>query len=158
MLPSLFPHSRSRFVLQRLGRLVALMTLSVWLGTGCAPTVHYQPKVSLVQEMGLKDVQRRLRDVLLHATFPKVTSVSFAEETVKIKSQQSHLGMFYQTVTQQLENDLYLSQLERVEIYKNNYVFIYGSGKLQMKILFPSREEAQTFVDLLWSLRSAQTP
>ncbi len=123
---------------------------------GCAAVQDYQPKTNMIQEMEIKDAQRQLRDILLRATFPKVTSVSFTEDAIKIKSQQSHLGFFYQTVTNQLENDLYFSLLDRMQIYENNFVFIYGSGnRLQMKILFPTKEEAQTFMDLLWSLRSA---
>ena len=138
------------------GRVAALMMLALAVGGGCAPTVTYQPRHTLVQELGQDAAQRQLRDVLLRATFPKVTVVSFTEDAVIIKSQQSHLGVFYQTVTQQMEDALYFANVERLELYENNYVFIYyGSDRLQMKIRFPTREDAQTFADLVWSLRAA---
>jgi hypothetical protein len=88
-----------------------------------------------------------------------ITSVDVTEESLKVKSQQTTIGMFYIPETRQLENEVYFATLQKADIYANNYVFVYAqNGALVLQILFNELKDAQSFVDLLMSFRANKRP
>ncbi len=147
---------------------LAVSRLSTWslaalalgaLAAGCASVTEYHPREGLVSEMGADKAKTQLKELVLRAKQTEgglVTSVEVSDEALKVRAQQSSLGMFYQMETRQLENDIYFPLVERVDIYDNHWAFVYASGRLNLKILFADEKDAQSFADLVMSFKAAK--
>jgi hypothetical protein len=126
----------------------------VALATGCVAVVPYTPNTDLVTSSNREQVQSDMRELVLRAKEPQITGLEFNDQTITIKSQAQHIGMFWQAVTSQLVNDIHLPSLQRAEVYENHYVYLYGPGdRLLIKVLFTDAADAQKFCDMMFSLK-----
>ncbi|MBI4602528.1 MAG: hypothetical protein HY721_11265 [Planctomycetes bacterium] len=125
------------------------------LSAGCSP-IAYKANDGLAKEVGVEEAKKRLKELVHRAQATGggvVTSVDVTDESLKVKSQQSTVGVFYQLETRQLENEVYFAALDRVDLYSNNWAYVYASGgRLVLQVLLPTPEEARTFADLVTSL------
>jgi hypothetical protein len=137
--PSFKPALRSRAV-----HFTALVLAS--LAVGCLPPLAYRPRISVVDEVGLPEAQRRLSETLARAIAPSIASVKVTEECLEYRSPK---GSAFPREVQ-----LYFANLTEVEIFTNHYVFLWGIQRQVLdRILFPTEEDARTFADLVMSFR-----
>ncbi len=139
----------------------ALVVLgSVAFSLGCAP-MPYRPNEDRVKELGVEKAKQDLKEMVMRSKAAGggvVTSVEVTDDALKLKAQQSSLGMFYQVETRQLENEAYFPMLERVDIYSNNWAYVYQGGRLVMQVLLATPEDARSFADLMMSFHAHRKP
>ncbi len=122
---------------------------------GCATPIQYTADEGLVAKSNIEETRNKTREVLLRAAAPQITSIEFTDDYITVGWTQAHMGAFYQTVHQQFIRQLVFTGLGRYEIYGNNYVFLYDTNKnLIFQPLFATQEDAKSFADHIWSLRS----
>ena len=140
----------------------ALLVLASVTGSlGCASPMPYRPNEEKVKELGVEKAKKDLKEMVMRAKAAGggvISSVEVTDEALKVKAQQSSMGMFYQIETRQLENEVYFPMLERVDIYSNNWAFVYQGGRLAMQVLLATPEEARAFADLMMSFRAYRKP
>ena len=110
-----------------------------------------------VKELGVEKAKQDLKEMVMRAKAAGggvVSSVEVTDEALKVKAQQSSMGMWYQIETRQLEHEVYFPMLDRVDIYSNNWAYIYQSGRLTMQVLLSTPEEARSFADLMMSFKA----
>jgi len=129
------------------------------VAAGCS-TIEYQPDTGLVARLGPAEARTKLKGLVMGAQATGggvVTGVDVTDESLKVKSQQTTLGLFYAPETRQLENEVYFRAVERVDIYSNNWAYVYASGgRLVLQVLFKTLDEAKILADLVLSLKSQQ--
>ncbi|MGH2628729.1 MAG: hypothetical protein ACRDHY_18990 [Anaerolineales bacterium] len=145
----------SRSMLPCLRARAAALTFAA-LAVGCAP-IAYRPNEGLTKELGLEEAKKRLKEIVIRARQAGggiITSVDVTDEVLKVKAQQTTIGMFYQAETRQLENDVYFPTVEKVDIYENNWAYVYVTGgRLVLQVLLVTPEDAKSFADLVMSFR-----
>ena len=133
-----------------------LILSSVALSFGCAP-IAYHANEEKVKELGAEKAKKDLKELVMRAKSAGggvVSSVDVTDDALKVKAQASSMGMWYQIETRQLENEVYFPMLDRVDIYSNNWAYVYQSGRLAMQVLLGTPEEAKSFADLLMSFKA----
>jgi len=138
----------------------AIAVLAVAAACGCASVTDYRPNENAVKEMGADKAKTALKETVLKAQqtgLGLISSVEVTDENLKVKSQQSTLGAFYQMQTSQLETEVYFPTVERIDIYDNNWAYVYSNGnRLVLQLLFWTPQDAQRFADLVMSLHAAK--
>jgi hypothetical protein len=144
-------------------RLLALVLFSGAIAglSGCS-TMAYQPNEGRVKELGADRARSQLKETVMRAKAAGggvITSVDVTDEALKVKAQQTSMGMFYQIETRQLENEVYFPMVDRVDLYSNNWAFVYSQGgRLSLQVLLSTTEDAKSFADLVMSMRAAKKP
>ena len=135
-----------------------LLALLTTLASGCVTIVPYQPKSNLVTESGAESAQSQLADLLRRAAAPQFSSVEVDDKRAKLEMLQTHVWAFYQTFQTTVPFDISYSNVARMDLYANNYVYRYNpAGRLMPPhILFASQQDAMLFMDLITSLRDAK--
>ena len=138
-----------------LSAILFLGTLAV--GSGCS-VMPYQPNEGKVRELGKSGARTELKATVLRARAAgggTITGVEVGDESLKVKAQHGQMGMFYQVSTVQVENEIYFGLVDRVDLYSNNWAYVYQrGGQLGLQVLLASPEDAKTFADLVMSLRA----
>ena len=139
----------------------ALLVLgSVTLSVGCAP-IAYRPNEDRVKELGVEKAKADLKELVNRSKAAgggAVASVEVTDDAIKVKANQTTMGAFYQMETRQIESTAEFPTLDRVDIYSNNWAYVYQSGRLAMQILFATPEDARSFADLMMSFRAQKKP
>ena len=136
-------------------RLIATSVLFL-LALGCS-TIEYQPNKEVVKQLGPAEAKNKLKGLVMQAKgtgVGSVTAVEVSDESLKVKSQQTTPGLFYVPETRQLDNEVYFRAVERVELYSNNWAYVYVSGnRVVFQILFQTLDETKQFADLIMSFK-----
>ena len=128
----------------------------VCVAGGCISVVPYQPNEGLVAAKGAPEVSKTCAEVMNRAVDPHVTAIDVTEEFIRYAWIQSSMGPFYTTINTPAENRIYYVNVARVELYKNNNVYVWAPADSRVdKILFSNPEDAKLFLDCLLSLKSA---
>src|SRR5262245_42870040 len=131
------------------GALAVLGTVA--LSFGCAP-MAYRPNEDRVKELGVDKAKQDLREMVLRSKAAGggvANAAEVSDESLKVKAHQTTMGAFYQVETRQIDSEVYFNMLERVDIYSNNWAYVYQSGgRLVLQILLATPEDARAFADL----------
>jgi hypothetical protein len=147
------PHPRPT----RLSFLAASVLLGSALSTGCVSVVPYQPDEGLVTQLGQDAAKRELSDTLSRAILPRVSAVNATDDYVEYDWQQSHPGPFFAPIVTGNKTQIRYANIGRIEIYANNYVFVWWPGDQRRdEVQFANPEDARKFADLLMSFRAAR--
>lgn len=123
------------------------MSLISVLSVGCS-TVERQPNDRLAAEMGMPQARKYLEEVLLRSVNPLINGVEVTEEFVRVDVTNT---------TYQVR--VFFKEVQRTEVFKNNLVILWGAHeRLLFRPTFANQQDAQTFADLILSLRTAQRP
>lgn len=138
--------------------LASLAGLVLTFASGCIPTVAYTRDDEAVARLGVEAAQKELSDILYSAAAPQVTAVEFTDDMVKISYNQPVFGPYGVVVSATpLSYPLTYHRIQRIEVYENNKIFIYGpSGTVEREILFNTLEDARRCAQLLLAFK-AQT-
>jgi len=127
--------------------------------SGCS-TIEYKADSEVVKRLGAAEAKTKLKALAMGAAATGggvVTSVDVTDESLKVKSQQTTLGLFYVPETRQLENEVYFRAVDRVDLYSNKWAYVYASGgRLVLQVLFKTLEETKSFADLVLSFKAQQ--
>lgn len=125
------------------------------LACGCMSPIPYTPDESLVKSLGPEKAKQELEILLARSVEPQVGMVEVKDDALHYRWNQSSLGAFYQTVTTSIDTEIFYANLNRIEIYENHNVFIWGPNDARVdKVRFATAEEARKFADLLMSFRA----
>lgn len=112
------------------------------LGTGCIPSLNYQPNDRIVETLGVDVARERLRETILRAVSPPIQTMTLTNEFLEYK--------WHPLVGTQIN----FVNLSRVEIFENHTVFIRGAGDQILSILrYGTEQDAKLFADLLMGFR-----
>jgi len=139
----------------------ALVVLgSVALSFGCAP-IPYHANEERVKEVGVEKAKQDLKEMVLRSKAAGggvVAGVEVTDEALKVKAHQTTMGAFYQVQTNQLDSEVSFAILERVDIYSNNWAYVYQSGRIVLQVLLATPEDARAFADLMMSFHAQKKP
>ena len=133
--------------------ILGVTLLSVY-GTGCVSLVPYTPQTGKVDELGRDSVELRLGELITQSTHPRYTSADVAENHIHASAVSVAFGPWWGATTHSEPRDVYYRNIEDVEVYDNNVVYLRGIGnQVIFQVTYPSRETALEFADLVNSLR-----
>jgi hypothetical protein len=125
------------------------------LGTGCMKPIQYTPNEGLVPSLGTDQAKQELQILMARSVEPLIGLVEAKDDSVHYRWNQQSMGAFYQTITTSVDTEIFYANLNRIEIYENHNVFVWGPNDSRVdKIRFASAEEAKRFADLLMSFRA----
>ena len=137
-------------------RRLAAAVCILWAGylAGCVKVVPRQPNTKAVEELGADAAKRRLEEVMTRAIEPRIAVVAVADDSLRYKWDQPIQGWYgVPAGSVQNETQIFFRNIDKLEVYENNKVFVYGPGGRIDQILFPSQADAFQFHDLLESFR-----
>ena len=123
---------------------------------GCVATVPYTPDRTYVDRQGQGPAKTTLTAVMTRALDPHITSVILTDEGIEYFWERTQIVEPAFTPARIGDvSRIYFVSTERLEIYPNNLVFLYGPGAGEdiRKIHFSSQEDARTFADIFESLK-----
>jgi len=138
-------------------RRVAAAVCILWAAylAGCVKVVPRQPNTKAVEELGVDAAKQRLQEVLTRAVEPRIAVVAVADDSLRYKWDQPIQGWYgVPAGSVQNETQIFFRNIERMEVYENNKVFVYGPGGRIDQILFSSQADAFQFHDLLESFHT----
>ena len=122
---------------------------------GCATPLEYTPDEAMVEKLGTDGAKSKLVEVLSKARQPHVSSVKVADDSVQYFWDQPSDPFF--TTTFGNVTQIFFLNIERIEVYPNQNVFVVGpQGQSVHKILFWNPEDARVFADLMSSFRAVR--
>jgi hypothetical protein len=125
------------------------------LALGCMQPIQYAPNEGVVQSLGPEKAKQELQILMARSVEPQIGMVEAKDESVHYRWNQHAMGAFYQTITTSVDTEIFYANLNRIEIYENHNVFIWGPGDSRVdKVRFATAEEAKRFADLLTSFRA----
>lgn len=134
---------------------VLLGAMCAAVACGCMTPIPYTPDENLVQTLGPEKAKEELQIVLSRAIEPQIGMAELTEDSLHYRWIQTHLGAFYQSVTNAIDTQIFFANLSRVEIYENHNVFLYGPNDSRVdKVRFATAEDARRFADLLLSFKA----
>jgi hypothetical protein len=139
--------------IRRLGAAVCIL----WAGylAGCVKVVPRQPNTKAVEELGADAAKQRLQEVMARAVDPRIAIVTVADDSVRYRWDQPIQGWYgVPAGSVQNETQILYRNIDRMEVYENNKVFVYGPAGRIDQILFGNQADAFQFHDLLESFRT----
>ena len=122
---------------------------------GCVKVVPRQPNLKVVEEVGAEDAKKRLGEVMTRSADPRISVVDATDDGVRYRWDQVIQGWYgIPAGTVQNETQIFFKNIEKIEVYENNNVFVYGPGGRIDKVLFSAQQDAFLFHDLLESFRA----
>lgn len=111
---------------------------------GCPTPMVYQPNRRMLERHDREEAARRLVRIMQSSRVPLVSEAAVGPERITYVWQRHH------------PRELRWAEIERVDIYPNNKVFVYSTdGRELAWFLLPRRLDCTRFADLLISLRDA---
>jgi hypothetical protein len=142
-----------RNTIRRLG--AALCILSAAYIVGCVKVVPRQPNTKAVEELGADTAKQRLQEVMTRSVDPRIVGVTVADDSVRYRWDQPIQGWYgVPAGSVQNETQIFFRNIDRMEVYENNKVFVYGPAGRIDQILFGNQADAFQFHDLLESFRT----
>ena len=139
--------------IRRLG--AALCILSAAYIVGCVKVVPRQPNTKAVEELGADTAKQRLQEVMTRAVDPRIAVVTVADDSLRYRWDQPIQGWYgVPAGSVQNETQIFFRNIDRMEVYENNKVFVYGPAGRIDQILFGNQQDAFQFHDLLESFRT----
>ncbi|MBI4612287.1 MAG: hypothetical protein HY720_01630 [Planctomycetes bacterium] len=133
-----------------------ILALFCLLGSGgCATKVPYTPQLDAVDRQGPPKAMEELVAVVQRVLLPRVIaeSVKATEEHLVYDYVPEWHYYWYWFAIDTGPKTIAWAVLDRIDLYDNNRVFMYGAGGYELGWLhFHSREDAMTFIDLALSL------
>jgi len=143
------PGGRSRAILS------AVAAGSLLLVAGCAPEVAYQPDERVAETAGAAEAKKRMSQLLLRAREPHVTSVRPTDDYVQYFWEKLAPETIINPVYVANVAEIHYSSVSHIDVYENNWVFVWGPLKETVeKVNFSSQEDARAFADLVASFRA----
>src|SRR5262245_41481987 len=141
------------------GRLRAILSRaaagSLLLIAGCVASVAYQPDERVAQTAGTADAKTRMSEILQRAREPHVTSVRPTDDYVPYFWARMAAETIINPVYVANVAEIRYSSVSEIEVYDNNWVFVWGPQKESVeKVNFSSQEDARAFADLVASFRA----
>jgi hypothetical protein len=122
------------------------------LVAGCASPLPYEPDVGIIDKMGAEPAKARLVEVLTKARQPHITSVKVTDDYVQYFYDEPTDPFYISTVGN--TRQIYFVSIDRVEVYSNQNVFVWGPVDHVDKVLFWNPEDARTFADLVMAYKA----
>jgi hypothetical protein len=144
------PGGRSRAIL------AAAAGGSLLLAWGCVGEVPYRPDDRLAASVGTGEAKQRMSQILKRAREPRITTVRPTDDYVqyfweRLAPETALIDPLYVANVA----EIHYSTVTGVEVYENNWVFVWGPLRENVdKVLFSSQEDARTFADLVTSFRA----
>lgn len=133
------------------------LALFCLLGSGgCATKIPYTPQLDLVERRGPARAMEELAAVVKRVLLPKVTPelVKVTEDHLRYDFPPEVIEYLFWSYIEQGPKTIYWASLDRIDLYDNHRVFMYGAGGHEQGWLhFHSREDAMAFIHLALSFR-----
>jgi len=147
--PATIPGGRSRAILS------GAAAVSLLLIAGCMSQVSYQPAERVAETAGTADAKKRISELLLRAREPHVTSVRPTDDYLQYFWERMAPETIINPVYVANVAEIHYSSVSQIEVYDNNWVFVWGPQKESVeKVNFSSQEDARAFADLVSSFRT----
>lgn len=119
--------------------------------SGCVGLVPHQANTGLVDELGADEARKKFRVVSARARDPQIVEVEFNDVGfVYVYNSLAPMTL----IPMQGKMSVLYDNLERLDLYENNRVFLIGSGGHEMaSITFGSLGDAEEWVDLTLSFQ-----
>jgi len=134
------------------GPAATLAAAGLALVVGCVSQLAYEPDVKSIDKMGAEAAKARLIEVLTKARQPHITSVKVTDDSVQYFYDEPTDPFYISTVGNTTQ--IFFVAIDRIEVYSNQNVFVWGAPDHVDKVLFWSPEDARTFADLMMSYRA----
>jgi hypothetical protein len=106
--------------------------------------VQRQPNDTLVDTLSVLEVRERLEETLLRSVNPPIQSVVITDDFLRYRL---NIAIY--------EIQINFKNVNRVDVYGNKWTFVRGhEEQIIARIYFSTELDAQTFADLLMSLRA----
>jgi hypothetical protein len=133
-----------------------LLALGGVVNFGCVALLDYRPDEGLVSSLGPEEAKRKFSETLSLAFDPHVTGSEITDDYYRYQWQQNIYGAYGIPMgSVPGANQVFFNNVEKVEVYQNNKVFVYErGGRLKDQILFSTVDDAKRFADLVMSFRA----
>jgi hypothetical protein len=116
---------------------------------GCIEAIAYRPNENLVENIGVIEAQRRLKEILLHSINPPVVEAEVTDDGFIYRYKQFIAGFATGAL---LENRASFANAAHVEIFANNVVVVQTSTKYPLaRLIFGNEPDTRLFADLVTS-------
>jgi hypothetical protein len=131
------------------------MVAVVFLGSGCVALVDYRPDEAVVTQLGVDQARLRFAETLGRAVEPRVTDSQVTDDFYRYGWLQTVVGAWGVPMGAVPQGrQLYFVNIDKIEVYVNNKVFVYEAGILKDQVLFGNLDDAKRYADLVASFRA----
>jgi hypothetical protein len=123
---------------------------------GCTPRTDYQPRDQVLDGLGAPEQERKFSEALTRAVKPRITGVQVDLNRYAYQAEVTVHGAYGIPVgSAGRAVSVYFANVERVDVYENNAVFVVGTnGRVVDKVVFGTPEDARAFADVVASYRA----